>query len=210
MEINYVCSFGERCHTATFLKRMGLKLVSYPFDWIYSGIDTIIHCVDDDFKIFLEKKYYQDPEIKYKNFDNQCGHSFYHPNFFNHKDPRKEEHYNYYIRCIDRFRNLLKYKEHKLFVIMFLNMNNIDEDIKNSVIEFNKKISEYTSNYTLLTIFHLSNKRCNYHNFTYNHNIHFLELHTFSESYGSIFAYINDDIYLDNIIKKTYNFNIIA
>jgi hypothetical protein len=93
---------------------------------------------------------------------------------------------------------------------MFLNMNNIDEDIKNSVIEFNKKISEYTSNYTLLTIFHLSNKRCNYHNFTYNDNIHFLELHTFSESYGSIFAYINDDIYLDNIIKKTYNFNIIA
>lgn len=109
MSINYVCSLGDRCHTAKFMKRLNLKLVSYPFDWIFSGTDTIIHTIENDFKIFLDKSYYHD--VDNKVYNDQCGHSFYHSSFFNHKDPRKEEHHEYYVRCIDRFKNLLKYKE---------------------------------------------------------------------------------------------------
>jgi hypothetical protein len=56
--IKYVCSLGPRCHTASFLKRNHLKKASYPFDWIFSDIDMITHCLEDDFNIFLDKQYF--------------------------------------------------------------------------------------------------------------------------------------------------------
>ena len=48
----------------------------------------------------------------------------------------------------------------------------------------------------------------NNHIFTYYDNIDFLELHTFSISNGLNFTNNNDNDYLNNIINKTYNFNI--
>jgi len=91
--------------------------------------------------------------------------------------------------------------------MIFVNMNNVDENIKNKMIEFNNKFSKYTSNYTLLVIFHIPNKEQNHNIFTYNDNINFLELHTLSVSNGVEFVNNNDNIYLDNIINSKYNFN---
>ena len=90
----------------------------------------------------------------------------------------------------------------------FVNMNNIDENIKNKIIDFNNKFSKYTSNYTLLVIFHIPNKEQNHNIFTYNDNINFLELHTLSRSNGSYFINEIDNIYLDNIINSKYKFNL--
>jgi hypothetical protein len=126
---------------------------------------------------------------------------------FNHFDPRNENDYNYYVRCIDRFKNLLQKQEHKLFVMIMINNNDhMNDTIKTNIIEFNTKFSKYTSNYTLLFIFHIANKQQNHH-FTYIDNIHFLELHTLSTSCGVQFNN-NDNLYLDNIIKTQYNFNL--
>ena len=77
-------------------------------------------------------------------------------------------------------------------------------NIKNNIIDFNNKFSKYTHNYTLLVIFHIPHKDQNHHIFTYNDNIHFLELHTLSVSAGVKFNNNNDNIYLDNIIKSKY------
>jgi hypothetical protein len=203
-EINYTSSLGSFCHSSQILKRNNLKLCSYPFDWIYSNYDNIIHCIEDNFNLFLDKSYYQDIESKWN--DNQCGHKYYNVNMFNHFDPRNEKDYNYYVRCVDRFRNLLQKQEHKLFIMI---LSNIDENIKNKIIEFNNKFSKYTSNYTLLVIFNITNKEQNNHIFEYNDNIHFLELHTLSCSNGVVFDNNNDNIYLDNIIKSKYNFHLI-
>lgn len=208
MEINYVCSLGGMCHSSQILKRNKLKLCSYPFDWIFSNCNNIIHCIEDDFKIFLDKNYYNSigPDI--------CEHTYYYKkgcgtNMFNHFNPLiNENSYNYYVRCVDRFKLLLQYKEHKLFTMIFINMDNIDENIKDNIIEFNNKFSKYTNNYTLLVILHLKHKQTNYHNFTYNNNIHFLELHTLSSSGGSKFDNENDNEYLDNILHEKYTFNI--
>ena len=128
---------------------------------------------------------------------------------FNHHNPLINiDHYNYYVRCVDRFKILLQKPEHKLFIMTFVNMNNIDENIKNKIIDFNNEFSKYTSNYTLLVIFHIPNKEQNHNIFTYNDNINFLELHTLSVSHGTAFENENDNIYLDNIIKSKYNFNL--
>ena len=80
--------------------------------------------------------------------------------------------------------------------------------IKNNIIEFNNKFKKYTNNYTLLCIFNLTNKDNNYHVFTYFDNIHFLELHTISNSDGNNYINNNDTIYFDNTIKNKYEFNI--
>ena len=203
LEINFTCSLGSLCHSSEILKRNNLKLCSYPFDWIFSSCDNIIHCIEDDFKIFLDKSYYINIS------QSQCGHSKYNNSMFWHHNPLINiDHYNYYIRCVDRFKNLLQKQEHKLFIMIFVNMNNIDENIKNKMIEFNNKFSNYTSNYTLLVIFHIPNKEKNHNIFTYNDNINFLELHTLSLSNGGRFVKKNDNIYLDNIIKSKYNFNL--
>lgn len=202
-EIKYTCSLGPLCQSSQILKRNKYKICSYPFDWIFSNCDTIIHCIEDDFNIFLDKAYYIDIS------ERQCGHSKYGDNMFNHHNPlRNIDHFHYYIRCVDRFRNLLQEQEHKLFIMVFVNMNNVDENIKNNIIHFNEKFSKYTNNYTLLVIFHVPNKQHN-HIFTYRDHIHFLELHTLSKSNGVEFTDKNDTIYLDNILKTKYSFNIL-
>ena len=203
LEINYTCSLGSLCHSSQILKRNNLKLCSYPFDWIFSNCDNIIHCIEDNFNIFLDKSYYINIS------QSQCGHSKYNNRMFNHHNPLINiDNYNYYVRCVDRFKNLLQKQYHKLFIMIFVNMNNINENIKNNIIDFNNKFSRYTSNYTLLVIFHIPNKQQNHHIFTYNDNIHFLELHTLSSSGGVEFGNKNDNIYLDNIINSKYNFNL--
>ncbi len=203
LEINYTSSLGSLCQSSQILKRNNLKLCSYPFDWIFSNCDNIIHCIEDNFNIFLDKSYYVNIS------QSICGHSKYGNAMFNHHNPLINiDHYNYYVRCVDRFKTLLQKQEHKLFIMIFVNMNNVDENIKNKTIEFNNKLSKYTSNYTLLVIFHIPNKKQNHNIFTYNDNINFLELHTLSVSCGAKFANNNDNIYLDNIINSKYNFNL--
>ena len=203
LEINFTCSLGSMCHSSAILKRNNLKLCSYPFDWIYSNCDNIIHCIEDDFKIFLDKSYYINIS------KSQCGHSKYNNLMFNHNNPLiNVDHYNYYVRCVDRFKNLLQKQEHKLFIMININIQNIENNRINNIINFNNKFSKYISNYTLLVIFHIPNKEQNHNIFTYNDNIHFLELHTLSISNGVSFVNNNDNIYLDNIIKSKYNFNL--
>jgi hypothetical protein len=211
LEINYTSSLGTLCHGSQILKRNNLKLCSYPFDWIFSDCDNIIHCIEDNFNIFLDKSYYINIS------ESQCGHSRYTSKYrpglfmFNHHNPLINiDHYNYYVRCVNRFKNLLKKQEHKLFIIIAVNgdHNCYSNTFINNIIDFNNKFSKYTSNYTLLVIIHYPNKEQNHHIFTYNDNIHFLELHTLSLSNGVNFVNNNDNIYLDNIINSKYIFNI--
>jgi len=198
-----VCSLGSLCHSSQILKNNNKKKCSYPFDWIFSNYNNIIHCLQDDFTIFLDKSYYISIS------DKQCGHTYYHKQMFNHHNPLDNENdYNYYIRCVDRFKKLLQYEEHKLFVMIFVNLDNVEENLTKNIINFNNKFSEYTKNYTLLVIYHIKNKQNNYHAFTHNDNIDFLELHTLSNSDGVNFTDKNDNDYLNNIINKMYNFNI--
>jgi hypothetical protein len=53
--INYICSLGTLCHSASLIKQMNMKKCSSPFDWIFSNPNMIIDCIDnDDVSIDLE------------------------------------------------------------------------------------------------------------------------------------------------------------
>ena len=202
VEINYICSLGPLCHTANVLKRNKLKLCSYPFDWIFSNTDIITHCLDDNFNIFLDKSYYKELG------EWQCAHTQYHPCMFNHLNPLNHEPgYAYLKRCVNRFKDLLKKPEHKLFIMTFLNMGESDENFKNSIIDFKQKFDKHVSNYTLLVIYHRPYMP-QHHGFTFHENIHFLEVWTTSHSGGVFFMNDEDNVYLDTIMQSAYKFNI--
>ena len=173
-------------------------MASYPFDWVFSTRDIADHCIKDDFAIFLDKSYYTDNGSQWH--DNQCGHTKYHLNMFNHHDLRKEKDYNYYVRCVDRFRTLLQKEEHKLFIFLFPNgeYNSHKESFKDTIIEFNNTMKTKTRNYTLLCIINMPNKEFNLSKFSKVDNIDFLELHTLSKSDGIKFKEESDNVDMDN------------
>ena len=213
MEINHVCSLGSSCHTSFFLKRNKLKVVSYPFDRIVSNYMMVQHCIEDEFRTFLDKSYYV-----MTNNETRCRHTYYKEDVFYHHNPLKNKtHYEYYVRCVNRFMELLSYPNHKMFMIMFPNMTKdeiFSNQLKEYMMEFNKTLSKNTRNYTLLVIFHYSNREENLHSFEERNGlendsrIHFLEIHTMTRSNGTIFENLNDNICFRNIIRGKYMFRI--
>lgn len=96
-------SIGQHCPAATVIKVAGLRKAAYPFDWVFSGGEGWIESIlNDDFKAFLDRS-------KYKPFDfERSGHDDFCDRFFFHKDPSTDEHYTYYKRCVERFRDRLR------------------------------------------------------------------------------------------------------
>ena len=56
METEFV-SIGPCCYTTEYIKNNGLRNHSYPFDYIFSSIEMVNHCINDKFKNFLDLKY---------------------------------------------------------------------------------------------------------------------------------------------------------
>ncbi|QJU56667.1 hypothetical protein HL653_01695 [Sphingomonas sp. AP4-R1] len=98
-----VLSLGTHCAAAWAIKSAELKQASYPFDWIFSSADIVLHCLQDDFETFLDAAHYAD-------IDGQaCSHRFYMEAYgehrlFNHRSPLVEGGYDYYRRGVARFR----------------------------------------------------------------------------------------------------------
>ena len=57
---------GPCCYTTEYIKDSNLRNHSYPFDYIFSSIEIVNHCINDKFKVFLDLTYISD-----------CNHSFY-------------------------------------------------------------------------------------------------------------------------------------
>jgi hypothetical protein len=201
-----VCSLGSLCHSSALLKRNKLKQVSYPFDWIFSNPKVIAHCLDDDFRIFLDKSYYISVD------EEQCKHSYYAtPEFgndtnsaplFRHHNPlTNPSDYNYFCRCVVRFRKLLQSKSYKLFTILFVNCPNNDT---NDITELENCLERYTTNYEILVIHHRSGSYEPLHTISYIDNIHRMNLHTKTVSDGIRFADDCDNRYLDDFLITSY------
>jgi hypothetical protein len=121
--IEFVVSLGTHCFTSSMLQRLRLRPFAGPFDWLFTNIGMIAHCVQDDFKVFLDPKFFevvpssQRPDPK----ENLCEHSYYRTEFgqrfvFNHTDPTTTEGFAYLTRCVQRMRAVLASPARKLFV----------------------------------------------------------------------------------------------
>lgn len=110
-----IISIGSHCITSSVLKKNGLKRWSGPFDWIFSNIPMIAHCISDEFATFLDKSHHIKVDDKDRIFTQhrKCNHAFYKENYginyvFNHHDMTEIDNYNYFSRCVDRFLNALR------------------------------------------------------------------------------------------------------
>jgi hypothetical protein len=92
-----------------------LKTASGPFDWIFSSLRMVNHCIATDFEMFLDRtQYVPIPNERRSNLTSAfCDHRFYHERcgiatMFNHSDPTLPDVYDYMTRCVDRFRRALR------------------------------------------------------------------------------------------------------
>jgi len=125
-------SIGPYCATGDILKNHGLKTETYPFDNIFSSLAIVTHCIDDKFKVFLDKQYYTPGTSAVST-----RHSFYCPfldtpllrihhmivdgwskdynpstgNLFNHHNVMEDVDYEKFKRRTDRFLALLEGSE---------------------------------------------------------------------------------------------------
>jgi hypothetical protein len=110
-------SLGQNCSTSWYLKQANLKRESYPFDWIFSSPEIILDCMQDRFQKFLDKSLIVEHEEK-----QTAGHSVYHQNLFNHRNPLlSEEDYAYYQRCCSRFLQEMESNRPKVYVMTLIN-----------------------------------------------------------------------------------------
>ncbi len=107
----HIASIGSHCLTSYTLKQSGLKDFSGPFDWIFSNVRMVIHCLSDDFSTFLNRRWHESvpAELRVAEGANLSEHVYYRDKFgvkfvFNHFDITEESHYQYYVRCVERFR----------------------------------------------------------------------------------------------------------
>jgi hypothetical protein len=60
MDANWTpISVGPDCYVATLLIKLGLRREAYPFDSLFSSLPMIEHCLDDDFRTFLDPKHHR-------------------------------------------------------------------------------------------------------------------------------------------------------
>ena len=205
--IKHICSLGKNCHSASLIKRNGWKKESFPFDWIFTNLNMIKHCIQDDFKILLDKEYYPD-----KNPNAwQQSHTYYHPfsddKTFNHHNPLIEKDYLYFQRCTDRFRKLLKSNDFYVFLHIVVNSDPINQRFKSQIKEFNDFLKTQTNNYALICIVQSVGTTREYR-FDSVENIHFIDLTTTSYSNGKEFLNKEDNVFLDKLLNDVYTFSI--
>lgn len=117
-------ALGTHCFSSSFLRRLGVREWSGPFDWTFSSLPMVAHCIADDFKTFLDRSQYEPVPVDQRPNGptvNRVQHRFYLASFgvqfvFNHHDVHLDEGYDYIVRCVDRFRAALKSSHRKVFL----------------------------------------------------------------------------------------------
>lgn len=125
VDFEYAVSIGSFCHAAEALKGAGMRTFSTPFDWLFSSPEMVAHCLEDDFRTFLDRAHYRPVPFQDRIVPtaNLCHHAYYQARFgiqhvFNHHDPSLDAQYAHFVRSVDRFRAVLASPVWKLFVLV--------------------------------------------------------------------------------------------
>jgi hypothetical protein len=204
LKINYIIPIGTNCYIASYLKRNNLKLVSYPFDWIFSYPNDIYDIINTNFEYFLNKDYYvhKDESINYNSHTMYCSNI----RMFNHHNPYKDCDNEYFKRCVSRFNDVIKKEEPKLF-IMFFGENNLNNEKKN-IIKLKELLDKIIINYEILCIFQEVRGYQSKKEFKFK-NINFIQVSTFDKNNGVEFICNKDEALIKSIIHSNYNFELL-
>jgi len=171
-------SVGHRCTSASLIKEMRHKFETYPFDWIVSKLDVLVHCIETDFKEYLRVENYLDKQSETFNLcDNVKTHvcnenivyNKYYENEYlldapenkigtygmklamSHHDIRKEKDYQYFQRSIERFKKILALPQQKfyLYVHPIMGMVDYEENVgRGGLLTYFNAFSDYLNTRT--------------------------------------------------------------
>jgi Putative papain-like cysteine peptidase (DUF1796) len=142
-----VISFGYRCSCASFLKILGLKTESHPFDWIVSKLDVVQDCIETNFIHFLNPDNYSTMhtetlnmidgtkihigtetievntyyESKLKCLNNTGGENNSTYDFklaLTHNNLKNQDDFEYYQRCVARLYELFEVTDKKYYLYL--------------------------------------------------------------------------------------------
>lgn len=130
-------SLGSHCYTSAMLQRWQLRPWSGPFDWLFSSPGMVAHCIEDDFRLFLDRSQYEPVPLedrKAGHAANRVHHRHYRETFgidfiFNHHDVHLDEDYAYLVRCVERFRAAMRGDEPHAFVLTCWRYLGFEDDI---------------------------------------------------------------------------------
>jgi hypothetical protein len=153
-------SIGPYCETSMILDQQGLRRHAYPFDFIFSSLAIVRHCIGDAFATFLDKSQYrQGDTIMQARHAFYCSDAFlgtpvlykhhaahytypYIPervNIFNHHTPLYcRDHYDAFVRRAERFMKLFEATQPVVFVYFNRYTTEFDD-----LVDFYKSVAKY-------------------------------------------------------------------
>lgn len=154
--VNHVVSLGSFCLPSMLCQDNGLRTYSLPFDWIFSTPQMVRDCLADDFAVLLDRRHYRsiaDPKKNDPTREAAAEHDLFCerygiPGLFAHRDPTREADYLYYVRCVTRFRQLLRSQDTKLFLIIGRDHHNLTGEFPLLL----ESLAGVTGNFALLGI----------------------------------------------------------
>ena len=208
--INYICSLGCQCSTASWIKQKNMKKCSYPFDWIYSNPKMILDCINDDFVKFLDRSLHI--PSKHKKKKNISGHKIYGGCIFNHHYILEDEQYEYFVRCVNRFRELTKINDNKLFIISFINKKkDITKELQKQLNDLYTTLQKITNNFDLLVVWHTigTELKSNVIEDKELNNLKYINITTINRNNGRKIKDRKENKFYNRRIFELYNFQII-
>lgn len=201
------CSLGDSCMPSFSLKALGLKSESYPFDWVNSKSNIVKLCIEDEFKDFLDKSLYSEHKNEY-DAERVCQHNIYvdllrvnpiyKQIFFRHRDPLgNDKDYEYYVRCVDRFKSLLSSDEQKIFIKVYVNS---DESKLEDVLDLTNFLKDHTTNYTVIAINHSVTGAQSF-KIEKRENLVYVEITSVAETDGGTFYNHTDQTFFNSLLE---------
>jgi hypothetical protein len=149
-----IVSLGTHCFTSGLLRRWGLRSSSGPFDWTFSSIGMVAHCVDDDFATFLDRSQYQPVPVEQRRAGpnaNRVNHAYYLDKHrvefvFNHHDVHLPEDYAHFQRTVQRFRDGLHSSQFRAYVLTRWHTDNFLDELA----VLRTALARHASNYRLI------------------------------------------------------------
>lgn len=74
----HVLSLGSACFTARFLQQRRLRTHAGPFDWVFSSVQMVTHCINTGFASLLDTAQYQrlaGGTVGHRTYSGMAGHS---------------------------------------------------------------------------------------------------------------------------------------
>ena len=109
-------SLGALCEPAVILKQSGLRIASFPFDWVFTfDIDGLSKCFEEDFLFFTDERWFKEPNSEKITQTNH----HYHMYFFHDLNAKEEaggppemfpDFKAKYDRRVARFRDLRNFQ----------------------------------------------------------------------------------------------------